>query len=371
MIKHLHSISQKDLDYLVSHPYIIIEKMDMMYFRVQITKVGAIPLKGSAGKVISDIDCITNSVYKEICEFVNKNINPVRNKIIEEYGEGYIGFFYLPTEKYNIITYKTYSPKSVILSDWSYDMSLLQSEDTEKINNLADIINCFIPPVLDNQKLQESELLSIIKDYIENKIDPKSFVNAVCDIEFNDDLEGIIIRNNKFQYQVSVVDTSKDTLPIDKDTKLSYRNILLKSLIEFYKNNKEELNTVFKEKESYVDRISYLFLKYIENTDIFSKYSFDPEDFLPPGNSYMGDIDFDMVTDGNVKLICKYNEVYKNIFRMMLHTFATKVSEDKFRNLSKDTSETMYDVEALHDLIINLNYRNYKEILLTAYKAQN
>lgn len=367
MIKHLHSISQKDLDYLVSHPYIIIEKMDMMYFRVQITKVGAIPLKGSSGNVISDIDCVTNLVYKEICEFVTTNINPVRHKIISEYGEGYIGFFYLPVKKYNVIEYKSYSPKSVILSDWSYDMSFLSSEDTDKIFNLANIINCQIPPIIDNQNLTESQLQNIITNYIENKIDVKTFVNTVCDIDldFDNNLEGIIIRNSKFQYQVQVIDMSKDISNIDKDTKLTYRNIFLKSLAEFYKNNKDELNTNFKTKESYIDKVSYMFLKYIEYTDIFSKYSFDPEDLLPPGNSYIGDIDFDMITDNNVKLICKYNEVHKNIFRMMLHTFATKVSENKFRDLPEDISETLYD------LILNLNYRNYKEILLTAYKAQN
>lgn len=366
MIKHLSSISQKNLDYLVSHPYIVIEKMDMLYFRVQITKVGAIPLKGSTGNVISDIDCVTNLVYKEICEFVTTNINPVRHEIISEYGEGYIGFFYLPVEKYNIIKYKSYSPKSVMLSDWSYDMSLLSSDDIDKIFKLTDIIDCNVPPTIDIQKLSESDLRTLITNYIENKIDPKTFVNTICNVDFDDDdLEGIIIKNSKFQYQVPVVDTSKDMLNIDKDTKLTYRNIFLKSLAEFYKNNKEELNGNFKTKESYIDKVSYMFLKYIEYTDIFSRYSFDPEDLLPPGNSYMGDIDFDMITDNNVKLICRYNEVNKNIFRMMLHTFAIKVSENKFRNLPEDISETLYD------LILNLNYRNYKEILLTAYKAQS
>src|SRR5574344_85475 len=120
MIKDFFKISKKDLDYLMTHEFTVWEKLDMCYFRVEITKIGAIPLKGSTGRVISDIDCVTNSLYKDICDFVNKNINPIRNQIIDEYGEGYIGFFFLPVTEYHKINYTHLKPKTVILSDWSY-----------------------------------------------------------------------------------------------------------------------------------------------------------------------------------------------------------------------------------------------------------
>ena len=120
MIKDFYKISEKDLDYLLTHKFTVWEKLDMFYFRVEITKIGAIPLRGSTGKVISDIDCVTNSLYKGVCDFVNKKVNPVRNKIIEEYGEGTVGFFYLPKQTYHKITYNNLPEKTVFLSDWYF-----------------------------------------------------------------------------------------------------------------------------------------------------------------------------------------------------------------------------------------------------------
>ena len=37
--------------------------------------------------------------------FVNKNVNPIRNQIIDEYGEGCIGFFFLSVTEYHQINY--------------------------------------------------------------------------------------------------------------------------------------------------------------------------------------------------------------------------------------------------------------------------
>lgn len=374
MIKNIETISKKDFNYLLSNPFAVVEKLDMLYFRVQITKVGVIPLKNSTGKVISDIDCITNTVYKEICEFVNNSINPVRNILIEKFGEGYIGFFYLPVTKYNKISYKNFEAGTFILSDWSYPLNILNADDSDKINDLSDILNVASPPILAQVFDPKTDISTVenirhqLTNYIEGNINNLEFAISVIpdythDVA-NNMMEGIIFRNDKFQYQVSLVDNN-DSINSDKSVKLSYRNVILNSIAEFYEKNKSTLDTVFETKESYVDKVSYLFLKYIDNTDIFSKYSFDPEDLLPPSNSYIGDIDFDMIADANVKLICKYNEVHKNIFRMFLHTFAVKTSENKFKELSPEI------VNILNNLIWTLKYKNYKEILLNAYKSNN
>lgn len=365
MIKQLTTISKKDFDYLVNHPFIVVEKMDMLYFRVQVTNVGTIPIKNSSGKVISDIDCLTNTVYKEICEFVNTNINPVRQDLINRYGEGYIGFFYLPVHTYNKITYKDIEPRSVILSDWSYQMNLLNTEDTPRINELSELLKVYSPSVLldvnDTQQNIDSIKTNII-EYLENNISNKEFVENIITMS-SDDIEGIIFRTDKFQYQVSLVPVDV-SLNIDKSTKLSYRNIILSSVADYYTKNKELLDSEFRAKTSYIDKIIHLFLKYIDSTDIFSKYSLDPDDLLPPSNSYIGDIDYDMISDANVRLICKYNAVHKNIFRLFLHTFAVKTSENKFKGFSKSQTDI------LNNLILTLDYRNYKEILLNAYQSK-
>lgn len=362
----------------MTHEFTVWEKLDMCYFRVEITKIGAIPLKGSTGKVISDIDCVTNSLYKDICEFVNKNINPVRNQIIEEFGEGCLGFFFLPINQYHKINYTKLNPKTAILSDWSYDMKITNPKEYFNIQHLAKILGVEQPPLIATWNSREDAMISyihkdfpyVLNDYFEGTNEDAMDLLLTrlmgnpygASGNFVDNIEGIIIRTDKFQYQIRITNTEDD---IDKTTKLIYRDTLLKSIAEYYEKNKEYLNEIFNKEESYIDRVSKLFLSYIENTDLFAKFSIDPEDLLPPTTAYFGDIDFDMISDNNVKLICKYNEVNKNIFRLFLHTFSQKISEDKFSSLQD------YIKGYLNELIINLKYKNYKEILLTAYKAKN
>ena len=378
MIKDFLKISKKDLDYLMTHEFTVWEKLDMCYFRVEITKIGAIPLKGSTGRVISDIDCVTNSLYKDICDFVNKNVNPIRNQIIDEYGEGYIGFFFLPVTKYHKINYTHLKPKTVILSDWSYDIKMNDDKGYFRILDLAKLLRVEQPPLVttwntndeDNISYMHKDFSYVLQAYLENTDEDATttLLNYLMGNPYGpsgnyvNNIEGLIIRTDKFQYQIRINDTEDD---IDKSTKLIYRDTLLNSIAEYYSKNKSSLDDVFNKEESYIDRVSKLFLSYIENTDLFAKFSIDPEDLLPPTSAYFGDIDFDMISDNNVKLICKYNEVNKNIFRLFLHTFAQKISEDKFNSLSDSTKA------ALNDLIIHLKYKNYKEILLTAYKAKN
>ena len=210
-----------------------------------------------------------------------------------------------------------------------------------------------------------------INNYLENKEENRAETLIYKLIQENSygvsrnhifSIEGIIIRTDKFQYQIRLKDTEDN---LDKSVKLIYRDTLLKSVADYYSKNIDTLTEAFNSCDSYIDRVSKLFLSYIEETDLFTKFSFDPEDLLPPTTAYFGDIDYEMISDTNVKLICKYNEVNKNIFRLFLHTFAQKISEDKFNSLPNSVKDI------LNDLIIKLKYKNYKEILLTAYKANS
>lgn len=364
MIKDLRNISQKDLDYLMSHPFTVWEKLDMFYFRVEITKIGAIPMRGSLGKVISDIDCVTNSLFKDVCEFVSTKINPIRNELIEMYGEITLGFFYLPVRTYHKISYNRLTPGTVILSDCN---------PFNNIKSIAGKLGVEVPPIImewnpSDCPIDMKEAKDAINAYIKDEENLRNDVVSVLTRDntygasgnYISEIEGIIIRTDKFQYQVKIKDTEDN---LDKSVKLIYRDTLLKSLADYYEKNTEKVNGLIESCDSYIDKVSKLFLGYIEDTDLFTKFSFDPEDLLPPTTSYFGDIDYDMISDTNVKLICRYNEVNKNIFRLFLHTFAQKISEDKFTSLSDNTKRL------LNDLTIKLKYKNYKEILLTAYKA--
>jgi hypothetical protein len=347
----------------------------MYYFRVEITKVGAIAMKGSTENVISDIDCITNMMFKDICSFVDNVINPVRNDIITEFGELRVGFFYNPKQKYHIIDYNKHNPAiagKFILSDaYSYDnnstppiskysklMTYLQLYSTNdevyysKDNYLySPYWNINIVKRDMNAYLNSPNDMTLI--YLVNNFKPISGIKPA-------NVEGFIIRSKSKNiiYQITVNDVNSHE--IDKSTKLIYRDTVLQSFINTVKGNE---NSIVNEKDTYVDKISKLFLFYIENTDLFSKYSFDPEDLLPPHIGYMGDVDLDIIPDQNVKIFCMYNEVSKNIFRLLLHTFSRNISDNKFSSFSAE------DQKFLKDLTIMLQYKNYKQIMYTAYKA--
>lgn len=377
MIKEFRNISQEELQALYDEGFTVQEKLDMYYFRVEITKVGAIAMKGSTENVISDIDCITNTMYKDICNFVDTVINPVRNDIITEYGELRVGFFYNPKQRYHIIDYSKLNPAlagKFILSDtYTYNSNVIPS--VSKYGKLMTYLKLY--STNDEMYCGEDELafnssyftIDTVKRRIEEYLKSPSWPTLAYLIgSFKPisglkptDVEGFIIRskNKNIIYQITV--NNVNSQEVDKSTKLVYRDTVLQSFINTVSGNIYDI--IDNKSDTYINKVSKLFLFYIENTDLFSKYSFDPEDLLPPHIGYMGDVDLDIVPDQNVKIFCMHNEVNKNIFRLLLHTFSRNVSDNKFSSFEKD------DQKFLKDLTILLQYKNYKQIMYTAYKA--
>ena len=262
-------------------------------------------------------------------------------------------------------------------------------EGQRKSDHLAALVGAEVPPFIGRYLPGESPSQSylimsdLIKEYKEGSISAEKLINAFTDGETRSgntipNIEGIIIRTNKFQYQITLNNIEDN---IDKSTKLIYRDTLLNSFAEYcqkvnylhIKKSKgvapefwwiETDNSYINENDTYLEKICKLFIGYINKTDLFTKYTFDPEDLLPPTTSYIGDMDLTNIPNNNVKLACQYNELNKNIFRLLLHTFTKTISEDKFSSLTEQSRDY------LNHLIIFLKYKNYKEILLTAYKAK-
>ena len=78
MIRNLCDISEKELSYLRTHPIEVYEKLDLIRFRVECTNVdglgGITEIKTSKGSIIDDVDCVVNTVMKDIVDFVDSNI---------------------------------------------------------------------------------------------------------------------------------------------------------------------------------------------------------------------------------------------------------------------------------------------------------
>ena len=385
MIKEFKNISPEELQALYDEGFTVQEKLDMYYFRVEITKVGAFAMKGSTENVISDIDCITNTMLKDICNFVDTVINPVRNDIITEYGELRVGFFYNPKQRYHIIDYSKLNPAlagKFILSDtYAYNGNVIPS--VSKYGKLMTYLKLY--STNDEMHCSEDELafnssyftIDKVKRNMEEYLKSPSWPTLAYLIgNFKPitglkptDVEGFIIRskNKNIIYQITVNNVNNQE--VDKSTKLVYRDTVLQSLVNTIQTKKEGYSLqgfmpfIYKNDMTYVDKVSNLFLFYIENTDLFSKYSFDPEDLLPPHIGYIGDVDLDIIPNQNVKILCMHNEVNKNIFRLFLHTFSRNLSENKFSSFVDE------DRKFLNELVILLKYKNYKQIMYTAYKA--
>ena len=85
MIKEFKNITEKDLAYMQTHRVTVTEKLDMIYFKVVITDSDVYTLN-SKNKQIGKVDCIVNSIYKDIVDFVDNNIKSRYDELYNEFG---------------------------------------------------------------------------------------------------------------------------------------------------------------------------------------------------------------------------------------------------------------------------------------------
>jgi hypothetical protein len=106
----------------------------------------------------------------------------------------------------------------------------------------------------------------------------------------------------------------------DKDTKEYDRTqyeMLTKDFIDFWDNNENDIMNNLKLKVDYTHIINELFLHYINTTSLFRDNELSANNLIPPGNAYIGDLDYTIIDNSNVKTVCLLNETYKNVFRIL------------------------------------------------------
>lgn len=374
MIKNFSDISDDEIKYLISHPIALSEKLDVTYFKIEVTSIIAIPLKTPKFNAVSDIDCIINSMYKNISDFSYSTIYKIRNELVNKYGNIRLGFFYLPVGKTKHIDYsssvifnnhKNYKNGWVGLSDvYFYDKEIREKYTVLDVYN--DIINLGInidkPCII----YENYNLIDVTEESIKSSLNDPI---AISTLLFPDtptfsglpvnEIEGYIIKCGNKQWQIKINNAEPN---INKNTKKIYRDTILNSLVHDLLDKTNIINDIRNMKSSYEDKVSYVFEEFMNHTDIFSKISIDPEDLLPPIDGYIGEMCIDSLSSNNVKTICKYSETAKNILRLFLHTFTNTIFANKFSDLSE------YDRLKMNDLIIALKYRNYADIALSIAK---
>ena len=357
MINDFKKISVEKVLKFLSNPISIYEKLDMVYFKVKLNKYGSFPLKTPRFTAISDVDCICNSIYNDIYEFAHNSVETYREDIVDMCGDVTIGFFYLPVKKTKVIEYTELPEKTFILSD-------IYVEDKTRLIGI-DVVYALLKnvgvkniPLIKEITLNDEQKIKLVNCLGNNNNSLEVIRTLISETYTGNpliDIEGIILRHNNEQYQIIVNDTNTE---IDKSTKKLYRDIILKQLANLIDD--DYIKKISESEETYINKVSDVFLTFMENTDIFAKYSIDPEDLLPPHIGYFGDINLELYNiKEDVKTICKVNDCAKNIYRMFLHTFTNPLSLNKFSDLQLE------DVDKLSKLTIALKFRNYAQLALS------
>lgn len=302
MIKTLLSAKTDELKKLLGKNFQIIEKIDAPYFIIE--KNNGMPkvLKRNHTE-ITDIDCLLNNSYHEI-------IN-ISNNIIDSFGgNNYrLGMWFFPSAKPKNTEYQKYTGKFMI-SDYSGDIT---NKDID-ILYLNDVLS---KPIIGNLTLTE-DILRKIESYKAGKSSALFFLMGILkDIKKYpgtqlENMEGVILRFENVQYQIILND--KEVSKEDAITKKIYRDMLLKDFLAWYNKHLPYI-----EGSTIKEKITYLFSKYIKETDISAKYSITADNLTPPNYGYIGGLTIDDIPNEEVKQICMMNPVSAKMYKIIMN----------------------------------------------------
>ena len=322
MIKEFKNITKKDLAYMQTHRVTVTEKLDMIYFKVVITDSDVYTLN-SKNKQIGKVDCIVNSIYKDIVDFVDNNIKSRYDELYNEFGNCDCGFFYKPVPKTCTITYDNCTDRFILGNLYTSTKKL---NDADKFASMIGV--SVLKPICVKDCICKFDDINNCLDIASRMTDGKTWSGN--DI---DKIEGIILSCGKMNYKITITDTTPN---IEKTTKKLYRDTILENFCHVIDNNNKETEDILNSDKDYLDKVYDLFLEYINKTNIFTKMYIEDEDLLPPNSGYIGDIDYDSLPS-TVRLVCKGNSTYKNILRILLITFNRSVFDNKFKNFNPET----------------------------------
>lgn len=351
MLRDFNKVTKSELNYFYSHEIHIYEKLDMFYFNVIVMENGCTILK-SNHHIIDKIDCIVNSVYTDISNFVNKYIIANKPKILKNFGECIVGFFYCPVEQPFMIAYKN-SPcvgkfilsniKSLITNE------TIKVDQTDSTYFAPESVLCTYPEIvsLKFDSLNKDTYLnikSIFVNYIKGNITGNECIStllkAVSDIvkEYDEDfcttftkipeseIEGIVIKFGKYSFQI----LNKEPEQIDAPPRLHIYDELIKDFLNWYVLSDNDISI----EDDYITTVSKLFINYVNSADFPKNYKGSPDNFLPAITSYTADLDYNLINNDTVKVLCKYNELFKNIYRIFIHNlrYTKNVRPSQFLN---------------------------------------
>lgn len=331
-MRSFKDITKKDLDYFNSHPVIVYEMLDLPYFKVDVDR-DHVNITTSKGKNITEVDAIVNSVYNDIREFVINYIALNCDDIVDVFGPTKLGFFYKPVDKTNIIKYNNIPNGSFILNNF-----YTADKSAKSVNKLIDIIgDCFyeFPIITELEYLPDVDINDEPKCLVENIAGVYTWSKEPVQY-----IEGVILSSLDGKKKYKIVVNSTET-NIDKSTLKVYRDFVVEDFARVMMDG--DYVTDINYNTDYVDVMCELFLNYINDSELLLRTHIEPEDLLPPRDGYIGDINYDKLSS-TVSIICNGNELFKNMFRIILVAFQPGNSERKFDSFCDGANKNIVQV---------------------------
>ena len=344
MIKDIQIVSDS---YSFDNSVQLFEKLNMFYFKVLVGQ-NSCTILSHKHKIISISDRIINSMWDDIKQFVDTNIDNKRDIITSLHNQVIIGFFYCPCEKPLNISYPNFlntgiMNNAIIINNVKSDGKDIDVTDFCKNVNLLNIRGIGGGPKM----LFRNDFINYINLYAHKTIDKNELISAAknftCSYSGNeiDDIEGIIIKDNKNIYQIIFNDT-KDTQIYDR----TIFNDVLNDFINKWPQIKIKDYYGASINERYLNIINDIFLQYVENSDLIKTID-DANALVPPGNHYIADLSYNLINNKSIETICKLNDVYKNVYRILFKGLNkhkkpnNEIDTDKWNNIIDTITKTI------------------------------
>ena len=316
------------------------EKIDAYYVSVEI-RTKRLIFRKSSKKEVSREDMILNSMYGRLAK--DFELFRLANDTWFSERRGYtIYMFFLPCRK-PILTEYISGTNYIIDRIEAPDGRIVNDEELDEFCHLNQCENFGIKRLKPLERVLYPDYKNIVK-MIKNG--DSSWIDDLIYFRMSDIFaanvpEGYIFRYGKkyiFQYLCEESHNAPDER-IGQTEKAQFE-FLLMDFINFW-DNLDEIDSVLVSND-YTKTVCLLFNKYINESERYThkiENNVDASSLEAPCVGTRFDIGYDYIPDATTKTLCQENELYKNIFKILLANLRRKKKQEHCILLNKDKVE--------------------------------